>query len=46
MNYHAHLVATFGQDVGDAQPLVTVAGVGHDARRMLASEAGRASLTG
>lgn len=46
VNYHAHLVATFGQDVGDAQPLVTVAGVGHDARRMLASEAGRASLTG
>ncbi len=45
LNYHAHLVEAFGDEVGDAQPLAMVVGVGHDARRMLGSDAGRQALT-
>ena len=43
-NYHAHLLATFGPHIDQTQPLAFVEGVGHDARGMLASDAGRAAL--
>lgn len=44
LNYHAHLVGTFGRHIERSQPLALVPGVGHDARGMLASDAGRAAL--
>lgn len=43
-NYHAHLLETFGAHLDQTQPLAFVEGVGHDARGMLASDAGRAAL--
>ncbi len=43
-NYHAHLLSTFGAHLDQTQPLALVEGIGHDARGMLASDAGRAAL--
>lgn len=46
LNYHRHLLATFGEGIASRQPLALVPGVGHDAAGMLNSRPGREALLG